>query len=181
MSVKGKGPQRFPYGVSFDDLPEGAIIAVGEDPTKDPIDSGGRYLDDGTTLMPKLAVGSESVDVGAEVVLTDNAANVGFRRNSDDLSRALASVEINSDGYARLVRQEFKEETTIDLNTTEVEVNTNLVVQFERGLRKTGHFCYVCLAWWTSEGFALPLQSFFGGIVFFRDNTALGNFVDGAQ
>lgn len=131
MSVKGKGPQRFPYGVSFDDLPEGAIIAVGEDPTKDPIDSGGRYLDDGTTLMPKLAVGSESVDVGAEVVLTDNAANVGFRRNSDDLSRALASVEINSDGYARLVRQEFKEETTIDLNTTEVEVNTNLVVQFD--------------------------------------------------
>lgn len=131
MTVKGKGPQRFPYGVSFDDLPEGAIIAVGNDPTKDPIDSGGRYLDDGTTLMPKLAVGSESVDVGAEVILTDNAASVGFRRNSDGMSRSIASTRITDDGYERQVRQEFKEKTTIPLNPVESTVNNSQVIQFD--------------------------------------------------
>lgn len=118
-------------GVSFDNLPAGALPAVGTTPDKEAVDSGSRLLDDGMTLMPLLAVGSESVDVGAEVVLTDNAASVGFRRKSDELSRSIPSVRITSEGYQRLIRQEFKEETTIDLNTTEVEVNTNQVIAFE--------------------------------------------------
>lgn len=117
-------------GVSFDNLPTGALPAVGSTPDKEAVDSGGRLLEDGMTFFDSLGVGSESIDVGKEVVLSDQAGAVGFSRNSDGLSRFIPSVLVDDDGYNSLIRQEAKELITIPLNSTEVVVDNSQSITF---------------------------------------------------
>lgn len=117
-------------GVDFADLPDGAIVSV-SGPDRTPTDSGGRVLGDGTSFFSKLGVGSESIDVGEEVVLTDNAGSIGFKRNSDGLARVLPSVKITPAGYEPAKRTEAKEKIPIDLNTLNPEVSTGQVVTFD--------------------------------------------------
>jgi len=118
-------------GVDFSNLPENAILAVGPGPDKLPLDSGGRVLSDGTSFFSKFAVASESIDVGEEVVLTDNAGTVGYRRNSDGMARILPAVKITPEGYESAIRAEAKELITIGLNTVETESNTGSTIVFD--------------------------------------------------
>lgn len=100
-------------------------------PLKDPgganlfINSAIEELDTGKTFVDKLAVAADSVDVGEEIVLTDNASTAGFTRNSDNTSYLPTSTLITDAGYEPAKRHRFKELIDVPLNSSVGETNTS--------------------------------------------------------
>jgi len=106
-------------------------------PLKDPggenlfVNSAIEELDSGQTFVDGLAVAADSIEVGEEIILTDNASTAGYTRNSDGTTYLPTSTLITTAGYEPAGRHRFKEEIEVPLSGSVGETDTSAITSSE--------------------------------------------------
>lgn len=106
-------------------------------PVKDPdgenifVNSAIEELDSGKTFVDGLSVAADSIDVGEEIIITDNASTAGYTRNSDGTSYLPASSLITDAGYEPAKRHRLKEEEVVVLSPATGETDTSAITSSE--------------------------------------------------
>lgn len=106
-------------------------------PLKDPsgenlfVNSAIEEIDSGQTFIDGLAVAADSIEVGEEILITDNASTAGYTRRSDGTTYLPTSTLITKDGYEPAGRHRFKEEIVVPLNPSVGETDTSAITSSE--------------------------------------------------